>query len=72
MSQRTAGTPTATGTLTDTDVDNPANTFVAVRAAGAATTNGYGTFQMAAGGTWTYTLNDSNAARTGARMSAAR
>ena len=32
----TAGTPTATGTLTDTDVDNPSNTFVAV-AAGAAT-----------------------------------
>ena len=56
----TPGTPTASATLTDTDVDNPANTFTAV-AAGAATTNGYGTFQMTAGGTWTYTLNDNNA-----------
>ena len=26
----TPGAPTATGTLTDTDLDNPANTFVAV------------------------------------------
>ena len=56
----TPGTPTASATLTDTDVDNPANTFTAV-AAGAATTNGYGTYQMTAGGTWTYTLNDNNA-----------
>src|SRR6185369_9238064 len=60
VNNATAGTPTATGTLTDTDIDNPANTFTAV-AAGAATTNGYGTFQMTAGGTWTYTLNDNNA-----------
>ena len=29
----TPGTPTATGTLTDTDVDNPANTFKAVSSA---------------------------------------
>ena len=56
----TPGTVTASGTLTDIDVDNPANTFTAV-AAGAATTNGYGTFQMTAAGTWTYTLNDNNA-----------
>jgi len=55
-----AGTPTATGTLTATDVDNPANTFTAV---GTATnsTNGYGTYTMTAGGVWTYTLNNSNA-----------
>ncbi|MBV1688456.1 VCBS domain-containing protein [Novosphingobium sp. G106] len=53
------GTPTATGTLTDTDVDNTPNTFTAV-AAGAATLGGYGTYQMNAGGTWTYTLNNNN------------
>src|SRR5205809_135660 len=44
VNNATAGTPTATGTLTDTDVDNAINTFTAV-AAGAATANGYGTFQ---------------------------
>jgi len=55
----TAGTPTASGTLTDTDVDNTPNTFTAV-AAGAATVNGYGTFAMTAGGTWTYTLDNTN------------
>ena len=60
VNNTTPGTVTASATLTDTDVDNPANTFTAV-AAGAATTNGYGTFQMTAGGTWTYTLNDNNA-----------
>jgi VCBS repeat-containing protein len=57
----TAGTPTAIGTLTDTDVDNPANSFTAVTA-GAATTNGYGSFGMTAAGVWTYTLNNNNAA----------
>src|SRR5207237_172157 len=50
----------ASGTLTDSDVDNAANSFTAVPA-GAATTNGYGTYGMTAGGTWTYTLDDSNA-----------
>ena len=40
----TAGTPTATGTLTDTDVDNPANTFAAVAPSGTAST--YGTYAM--------------------------
>src|SRR5438477_557690 len=38
----TPGTPTASGTLTDTDVDNAANSFQAV-AAGTASTDGYGT-----------------------------
>ncbi|MET3595343.1 VCBS repeat-containing protein, partial [Mesorhizobium shonense] len=56
-----AGTPMASGTLTDTDVDNPANTFTAV-AAGAATDHGYGTFGMTAAGVWTYTLDNANAA----------
>jgi VCBS repeat-containing protein len=56
-----SGTLTATGTLTDTDVDNAANTFVAA-AAGSGTDHGYGTYQMTAGGLWTYTLNNSNPA----------
>ncbi|MGL3214911.1 beta strand repeat-containing protein [Bradyrhizobium sp. BR 1433] len=60
----TPGTPNATGTLTDTDVDNTPNAFQ-VAAAGSATDNHYGTFQMTAGGTWTYTLDNSNAAVQG-------
>ncbi|MGV3582547.1 MAG: VCBS domain-containing protein, partial [Methylophilus sp.] len=56
-----AGTPTATGTLTDTDVDNTANTFTAVSSA-TNSTNGYGTYTMTSGGVWTYTLNNNNAA----------
>src|SRR5258706_489924 len=55
----TPGTPTATGTLTDTDVDNAPNTFMAA-AAGSTTDHGYGTYQMTAAGVWTYTLNNSN------------
>ena len=57
----TAGTPTATGDLLATDVDNAADAFQAV-AAGAATTNGYGTYGMTAAGVWTYTLDNTNAA----------
>ncbi|WP_199805227.1 VCBS domain-containing protein, partial [Bradyrhizobium pachyrhizi] len=53
------GTPMVSGTLTDTDVDNTPNTFQAA-AAGSATDHHYGTFQMTAGGTWTYTLDNSN------------
>src|SRR5207247_7152620 len=45
----TPGTPSAIGTLTDTDVDNAANSFQAV-AAGTASTDGYGTYAMTAGG----------------------
>ncbi|MEI9416429.1 VCBS domain-containing protein, partial [Mesorhizobium sp. Cs1321R2N1] len=55
-----AGTPTASGTLTDTDVDNTPNTFQAV-AAGAVSDHSYGTYQMTTGGVWTFTLNNSNA-----------
>ena len=58
-SSNAGGTPTATGTVTDTDVDNTPNSFTAV-AAGAATTNGYGTYGMTAGGVWTYTLDNAN------------
>ncbi|MGY8664618.1 VCBS domain-containing protein [Bradyrhizobium sp. UFLA05-109] len=55
------GMPTACGTLTDTDVDNPANTFTAV-CSPEASAKGYGTFTMTAAGVWTYTLDNSNSA----------
>ncbi|WP_271567429.1 VCBS domain-containing protein [Bradyrhizobium sp. CCBAU 11386] len=55
------GTPIATGTLTDTDVDNPPNTFTAVSSP-RASAGGYGTFTMTAAGVWTYILDDTNAA----------
>ena len=48
----------ASGTATDTDVDNPANTFQAV--SNGATTNHYGTFAIDASGNWTYTVDDNN------------
>jgi VCBS repeat-containing protein len=55
----THGTPVATGTLTDTDVDNTPNTFTAV-CASKASDAGYGTFTMTADGVWTYKLDNSN------------
>ncbi|MGY3621308.1 VCBS domain-containing protein [Bradyrhizobium sp. USDA 10063] len=55
------GTPTATGTLTDTDVDNPPDTFTAV-CSPRASDGGYGTFTMTAAGVWTYTLDNCNRA----------
>jgi VCBS repeat-containing protein len=57
----TPGTPVATGTLTDTDVDNTPNTFTAV---GSPTEGnaGYGTFTMTATGVWTYTVDNHNGA----------
>jgi VCBS repeat-containing protein len=57
----THGTPTATGTLTDTDVDNAPNTFTAV-CPPTASDAGYGTFTMTAAGVWTYTLDNANCA----------
>jgi VCBS repeat-containing protein len=54
-----SGTLTYTGTLTDTDVDNAPNTFVAA-AVGSATDHHYGTYQVTAAGVWTYTLDNSN------------
>lgn len=53
------GIPIATGTLTDTDVDNAPNTFTAVSSP-AASDDGYGTFTMTAAGVWTYTLDNNN------------
>jgi VCBS repeat-containing protein len=53
--------PTASGLLTDTDVDDPANTFTAVSSPHASD-HGYGSFTITTDGHWTYTLNDANAA----------
>ena len=64
------GAPTATGKLTDTDVDNPSNTFTAVDTP-TASDGGYGTFTMTADGVWTYTLKD-DATRCRRSMSATR
>ena len=57
----TQGIPTATGLLTDTDVDNPPNTFLAVSCP-QASDHGYGTFSMTVDGHWTYTLDNANCA----------
>ena len=61
VANATPGTPTATGTLTDTDVDNLPNTFTAVATA-TPSVGGFGSFTMTAGGIWNYTLNNANAA----------
>ena len=61
VANATPGTPTATGTLTDTDVDDPPNTFTAVSSP-TASARGYGTFTMTAAGVWTYTLDNANSA----------
>ncbi|WP_234679436.1 VCBS domain-containing protein [Bradyrhizobium monzae] len=55
------GRPAASGRLTDTDVDNPPNTFTAV-ACPTRSAGGYGTFTMTAAGVWTYTLDTANCA----------
>ena len=57
----TPGTPTATGNLNSTDVDNPADAWTAVSTP-TASANGYGTYTLTAAGVWTYTLDNSNAA----------
>jgi VCBS repeat-containing protein len=56
-----SGQPTATGTLTDTDVDNTPNTFTAVSSP-TESAGGHGTFTMTTAGVWTYTLNDADGA----------
>ena len=56
----TPGTPTATGDLLATDVDNTADAFQAVVTA-TASTGGYGTYTVTAAGVWTYTLDNTNA-----------
>lgn len=54
-----SGTPTASGHLSDTDVDNTPNLFQAVVAA-TATDHSYGTYTIDASGNWNFTLNNSN------------
>jgi VCBS repeat-containing protein len=54
------GTPTATGNLLATDVDN-ANDVFQIVAPGGTTTNSYGTYAVTAAGVWTYTLDNTNA-----------
>ena len=51
--------PTATGTLTNTDVDNAPNTFTAVNSP-TASDGGYGSFTMTEDGVWTYKLDNAN------------
>ena len=53
--------PSASGTLTDRDVDNPDNTFAAVTCP-QTSDHGYGSFTMTACGTWTYLLDEDNPA----------
>ncbi len=55
------GTPTATGDLNSTDVDNPTDAWTAVSVP-TASANGYGSYTLTAAGVWTYTLSNSNAA----------
>ncbi|KLK92625.1 hypothetical protein AA309_13070 [Microvirga vignae] len=60
-SSNSGGTPTATGDLLATDVDNTNDAFQAVTTA-AASANGYGTYTVSAAGVWTYTLNNNHLA----------
>src|SRR5205814_1401983 len=56
-----AGTPTASGTLSDSDVDNATNSDEAVSAE-AASDQGHGSHDLTAAGVWTYTLNNNDSA----------
>ena len=56
----TPGTPTATGDLSSTDLDNPNDVWTAVGTA-TASANGFGSYTLTAAGVWTYTLDNSNA-----------
>ena len=55
----TVGTPTATGDLNSTDVDNLNDAWTAVGTA-TASASGYGSYTLTAAGVWTYTLNNNN------------
>ena len=57
----TPGTPTATGDLNASDVDNANDAWTAVGAA-TASANGYGTYTLTSAGVWIYTLDNDNAA----------
>ncbi|ROH83781.1 hypothetical protein ED236_12210, partial [Pseudomethylobacillus aquaticus] len=55
-----AGTPTATGTLSVTDVDSGESVFQAVSTA-SLSSNGYGSYTITEAGVWSYTLDNTNA-----------
>ena len=55
----TPGTPTATGDLNSTDVDNPNDLWVPVNTP---LRSQFGTYTLTAAGVWTYTLDDDNPA----------
>lgn len=57
LSNNPVGSPTATGKLTSTDVDGD-NAFITE--ANFPSQNSYGSYSVAADGTWTYTLNDNH------------
>ncbi|WP_456728581.1 DUF5801 repeats-in-toxin domain-containing protein [Bradyrhizobium sp. USDA 3364] len=59
VSAASPGLLKATGLLTDTDVDDPANTFTAVSTP-TTSTGGYGSFTLTTAGIWTYTLDNTN------------
>ncbi|UFX46203.1 DUF5801 domain-containing protein [Bradyrhizobium sp. 41S5] len=59
VSGASPGLLVASGTLTDTDVDDPANTFTAVNVP-TTSAGGHGTFTLTTGGVWTYTLNNAD------------
>src|SRR6185436_14657622 len=55
----TPGTPTATGNLSSTDVDDPNDLWTAVNSPAV---SGFGSYTLTADGHWTYTLDNDNAA----------
>ena len=55
------GTPTATGDLSSSDLDNPNDAWTPVSTATTGD-NGYGSYTLTAAGLWIYTLDNSNAA----------
>ena len=57
----TPGTPTATGDLNFTDVDDPNDAWEVVSFP-TVSASGYGSYTLTAAGVWTYTLDDNNAA----------
>ena len=59
IANSTLAAPNATGTLTNTDVDDPPNTFTVVSSP-TASAKGFGTFTMTANGVWAYTVDQSN------------
>src|SRR5439155_558745 len=61
VANATPGTPTATGTPTDADVDNAPNTFTTLSSP-TASACAYAWLTMTAAGVWTYTLDNANSA----------